>query len=200
MRKPFTAKKLSVFIVAAAVLVLIGFWAKGAYEKHQLTQRLLEEEIYMFQDTYMFHHFDRGSSIIYAYYMVCEPVDDRARLVEKLERLMEEKRVVQGVRDYYREKFGEEFGYDDLLISVKFYKPSREFPIGWQPLELYDMEDYPEISPNLFVSIHVPWSSESEDDHTYLFWRPDTPFSNLTHDTFKRQPQADGSYILVPKD
>ncbi len=192
MRKWFTAKKPWVFIAAAILLVIAGAAAKHWYERYQLTQRLKEEEIYMFQDTYMYHAFAKD---VCAYYMVCEPVYDKVQLVEKLERLMEEKQVVQGVRDYYQENFAEEYGYNNLHIFVYFFKPSKEFPIGWQPVEGYDMEDYQEITDYLILTIGFPWDAESKDEHTYYFWRP-----NGNDEILKRQTQEDGSFILIPEN
>ena len=125
-------------------------------------------------------------------------VDDKVELVEKLERLMEEKPVVKGVEDYYRENFGEIYGYDDLYIFVKFYRPSKEFPIGWQPLEAYGMEDYPEIGENLILSIEIPWDSDSVDEHLYKFKNPNKQY--LISDIYRRQMQEDGSFILIPED
>ena len=199
MQKHSGIKRWLLILAAAIVLVTGGLTARNAYEKNQLTQRLKAEEIYMFQDTYMFCKYDAGESVVCAYYMVCEPVDDKAELVEKLEQLMEQKEVIEGARDYYRENFGDKYGYDDLYISVEFYKPSKEFPIGWQPLEAYSMEDY-EISENHLVSINVPWGADSVDEHTYSFWRLNPPINNMTHDNYKWQPQEDGSLILIPAE
>ena len=198
MQKHIGFKKWLLILAAAIVLVVGGLMVRQAYERNQLEQRLKAEEIYMFQDTYMFRKFNAGESVIYAYYMVCEPVDDKEELVEKLERLIEQKQVVQGVRDYYRENFGEKYGYDDLYISVDFYKPSRECPIGWQPLEAYSMLDYPEATDNLLVSINVPWNASAVDEHTYDFWKLNPPINNMTHDTYRRETQEDGSFVLIP--
>lgn len=192
MRKKPLILTLLLVLAAAAALVLAVRAVNRAHERDQLTQRLMKEEIYMFQDSYSYHAFAR---FVDAYYMVCEPVDDKIQLVEKLERLMEEKQVVQGVRDYYRETLGDQCGYDDLYIFVNFYRPSREFPIGWQPLEAYDMWDYSEINEYEILSICIPWDAETLDDHTYYFPKPDKPVS----DVYTRQTQEDGSFVLIPK-
>ena len=199
MQKHIGFKKWLLIFAAAIVLVAGGLSARRAYERNQLAQSLMAEEIYMFQNTYMFHKFDVGESIIYAYYMVCEPVDDKVEQVEKLEQLIEQKDVIEGVKDYYREKFGDKYGYDDLYISVEFYKPSKEFPIGWQPLEAYSMLDYPEMTDNVYVSVNVPWDANSVDEHTYDFWRLNPPINNMTHDTYTRETKEDGSIVLIPE-
>ena len=196
MKSYFTGKRLLLYLAAAVILVLAGRGAKQAYDRYLLRQRLLEEEIYMFHDSYEYHEF---VGAVYAYYMVCEPEEDKAALVNRLERLMEEKQAVQGARDYYREKFGELCGYENLDISVKFYKPSRKAPIGWQPRVPYDVNKDRELSGNVLLSINVPWDAESIDEHTYYFWRPDTPFDDMTFDVYTRQTAADGSVILIPE-
>ena len=200
MQKHANREKIFLVVVIAAILVMVGLMANRAYENHNLTQRLKGEEIYMFRDTYSFYEPVAGDNEIGAYYMVCEPVDDKAQLVEKLERLMKEKQVVQGAKDFYGSKLGGEFGYNNLSISVDFYEPSKKFPIGWQPEEGLSIEDYQEISDYLLMSINMPWDAESEDEHTYYFWRQNTPFRYLTHDTYKRQTQEDGSFVLIPKN
>ena len=200
MQKRIGFKKWLLILAAAIVLVTCGLTAKHAYERNQLAQRLKAEEIYMFQDTYMFCKYDAGESVVCAYYMVCEPVDDKAELVEKLERLIEQKEVVEGARDYYRENFGDKYGYEDLRISIEFYKPSKEFPIGWQPLEAYSMEDYSEIYDNHLVSIIVPWGADSVDEHTYYFWRMSEPDNYMTGDAYRRETKEDGSFVLIPEE
>ena len=199
MQKRIGFKKWLLILAAAIVLVAGGLSARRAYERNQLAQRLMAEETYMFQDTYMFHKFDVGRSVVRAYYMVCEPVDDKVEQVEKLERLMEQKEVIEGVKDYYRENFGDKYGYDALRISVDFYKPSKEFPIGWQPLEAYSMEDYPEMTENLLVSVNVPWDSDSVDEHTYYFWWMSEPNNLMTFDVYARETKEDGSFVLIPE-
>ena len=201
MKSYFTGKRLLLYLAAAVILVLAGRGAKQAYDRYLLRQRLLEEEIYMFHDSYMYTSSVSGTiRTVYAYYMVCEPEEDKAALVEQLERLMEEKQAVQGARDYYREKFGELCGYDDLRISVEFYKPSKKAPIGWQPRVPYDINKDRDIGENLLLSINVPWDAESIDEHTYNFWGPDTPFDNMKIvDAYTRQTAADGSVILIPE-
>jgi len=200
MQKHISRERIFLVFVIAAILVIAGQAARYAYENHQLTQRLKEEEIYMFRDTYSFYVPVAGDSEIGAYCMVCEPVEDNVQLVEKLERLMKEKQVVQGAKDYYREKFGEEFGYNNLSIWVEFYKPSKEFPIGWQPEGSRTMEDYQEILDNLLLSIDIPWDAESEDEHTYYLWWQDSWHKDMNADVYKRKTQEDGSFILVPKN
>ncbi|HWP79898.1 MAG TPA: hypothetical protein VN446_04590 [Candidatus Acidoferrum sp.] len=200
MQKRIGFKKWLLILAAAIVLVAASLSARRAAERNELTQSLKAEEIYMFQDTYLFRNYDAAGSVVYAYYMVCEPVDDKVQMVEKLERLMAQKEVIEGARDYYRENFGDKYGYDDLYISVKFYKPSKEFPIGWQPLEAYSMWDYPEIGENLLVSVNVPWDADAVDEHTYDFWRLNPPINNMTHDTYRRETKEDGSFILIPAD
>ncbi|HWP79897.1 MAG TPA: hypothetical protein VN446_04585 [Candidatus Acidoferrum sp.] len=196
MQKHIGFKKWLLILAAAIVLVAAGLSARRAAERNELTQRLMAEEIYMFQDTYMYHAFARN---VYAYYMVCEPVNDKAELVEKLERLMEQKEVIQGARDYYRENFGDKYGYDDLNIYIDFYEPSKKFPIGWQPLEAYDMVDYPEITENLLVSVKVPWDSDSVDEHTYYFWWMSEPNHDMTFDVYRRETKEDGNFVLIPE-
>ncbi|MPM38664.1 hypothetical protein SDC9_85294 [bioreactor metagenome] len=199
MQKRIGLKKWLLILAAAIVLVAGGLSARRAYEQNQLEQRLKAEETYMFQDTYMFCKDDAAGNEIYAYYMVCEPVDDKAELVEKLERLMEQKEVIEGARDYYRVKFGDKYGYDALRISVEFYKPSKKFPIGWQPLEAYSMLDYPEMSENLLVSVNVPWDSDSVDEHAYYFWWMSEPDNLMTFDVYSRETKEDGSFVLIPE-
>jgi hypothetical protein len=199
MQKHNRIKKWLLILAAAIVLVAASLSARHAYEQNQLEQRLKAEETYMFQDTYMFRKFNAGVNVMYAYYMVCEPVDDKVQMVEKLERLMEQKEVIEGARDYYRENFGDKYGYDDLYISVEFYKPSKEFPIGWQPLEAYSMEDYPDMTENLLVNVNVPWDAGAVDEHTYDFWKLDPPINNMTHDTYTRETKEDGSFVLIPE-
>ena len=198
MQKHASRERIFLAFIIAAILVMAGQTAKYAYENHKHIQMLKEEEIYMFRDTYMFYKSVAGDGTICAYYMVCEPVDDSVQLVEKLERLMKEKQVVQRTKEYYREKLRRKFGCIDLWISVEFYKPSKEFPIGWQPEEGRDIEDYQEMLDNLLLSINTPWDAESEDEHTYYFWRQNIPLKYMMHDTYKRQTQEDGSFILVP--
>ena len=199
MQKHSGIKRWLLILAAAIVLVAGGLSARRAAERNQLEQSLKAEEIYMFQDTYMFCKYDAGRSVVCAYYMVCEPVDDKAEQVEKLERLMEQKQVVEGARDYYRDNFGDKYGYDDLRISIEFYKPSKEFPIGWQPLEAYSMEDYGEIYDYVYVSINIPWDASSVDEHTYYFWWMSEPNNLMTFDIYSRETQEDGSFVLIPE-
>jgi hypothetical protein len=199
MQKRIGLKKWLLILAAAIVLVVASLSARRAYERNQLTQRLKAQEIYMFQDTYLFRNYDAAGSVVYAYYMVCEPVDDKVQMVEKLERLMEQKEVIQGVKDYYRENFGDKYGYDDLRILIDFYKPSKEFPIGWQPLEDYSMWDYPDMSDNHMVSINIPWDAEAMDEHTYYFWWMSEPDNYMTFDVYRRETKEDGSFVLIPE-
>jgi hypothetical protein len=62
------------------------------------------------------------------------------------------------------------------------------------------MWDYPETSENLIVTINIPWDAKTEDEHTYYFWKPNPPFTNIIHDTFTRQTREDGSLVLIPED
>ncbi len=199
MQKHISTKKL-LLVLILAVAMLLGLMAKNAYENHKLTQRLKEEEIYMFRDTYSFYKPVAGDIEVGAYYMVCEPVDDKVQLVEKLERLMKVMQVVQRAKDFFREGLGEKYGYSNLRISINFFRPSKEFPIGWQPEEGRGMEDYQEILDYKLLSIDIPWDAESENEHTYYFVRQNPPPMYRTHEVYKRQTQEDGSFILVPKN
>jgi hypothetical protein len=195
MQKHSRRERIFLAVVIATILIIAGQAAKYAYENRKFTQRLKVEEIYMI-GTYSFH---ANFSTIYASYMVCEPVDDKAQLVEMLERRIKEKAVVQGAKNYYRE-FEDKFGYNDLCITVDFYKPSKEFPIGWQPDKGYTMEDYQEISYNLLLSVEIPWDAESEDEHTYYLWWQNTRLNDMDFDVYNRRTKEDGSFILIPKN
>ncbi len=187
------------------ILIIAGLWAKHAYEKHLMVEELREEGIYLFQGT---TYFRADSRTIRAYYMVCEPVDDKTQLAEKLEQLMEEKDVVQKAKDYFQEDYGKMYGYEyikrykheDLRISVYFYKPSKKYPIGWQPIEGYYISDYDEMNENLLMVINIPWNAETMDEHEYYFWEQNGTFRKTIHDTYKWQVQEDGSRTLVPEE
>jgi len=201
------AKKAVLILSALAVLVTAGLIAKHVCEKREmtreqereqareLTQRLLDEEIYRL-DTY---GISDSQESIYVNYMVCEPVDDKAQLVEKLERLLVEKRVVENAKDFCLGLPEDGSQYDEYRISIDFYRPSKQFPIGWLPMGNYTLEDYEDIIKNRVISIDIPWDSESVDDHRYKFWKPDTryDYDTMTFDVYTRQTQADGSFVLT---
>ena len=199
MQNHISRKKRFFVFMLAVILVMAGLMANRAYKNYLLTQKLKKEEIYMFRDTYYFSESVTDDVTIYAYYMVCEPVDSKIQLVEKLERLMIEKKIVQGAKEEYQKEYSERYRYDDPRISVEFYRPSREFPIGWQPVGNLSMQDYQEISENLLLSIDVPWDAKSEDDHTYYFWWKDRVMEDMKFDVYIRRTLEDGSFILIPK-
>ena len=198
MQNHISRKKRFFVFMLAVILVMAGLMANRAYKNYLLTQKLKKEEIYMFRDTYYFSESVTDDVTIYAYYMVCEPVDSKIQLVEKLERLMIEKEIVQGAKEEYK-KYAENYKCDDPRICIEFYKPSREFPIGWQPEGNLSMEDYQEISENLLLSIKIPSDAKSEDDHTYYFWWKDRVMEDMKFDVYIRRTLEDGSFILIPK-
>ncbi len=146
-------KHVGRYVFLFILLLLVFFIMKSFYANYRMKKELIEQGIYEVYSTYVFARHD-----MVAYYMICEPPDNKEDLDKMVNTFPEKEEVVSKLRkrgEEWNSRLEEQYDENYLFtgVRIEFMKPTKQFPIGEFPKDI-ESSDY-SVATNRLVTIYI---------------------------------------------
>lgn len=171
--------------IISTIVILLGISiavVNNISEKQQIYQEALDKGIYEFDNSVEFF---LPKNKVYAHYMVCNPPESDEELKKMVDDFVEKNNIIEEIKERTKEKIKEKMpGATQNLtqyftITLTFYRPSKKFPIGWQPYSKTVFSGG-EIGENAILSM---WTKmDGSEDFEYSYYRYRAPWNSFSYD------------------